>query len=490
MPLPDGERSQAQINSVFGDEQVDAETGNYILNVIYWRRASGALIDVGIRFPNDSRVTDRQAAKALDYIRSLDPSFDEQAAAQVWAEEESVRLQQQLEDRAVKLRLYKRDEPQEEEEEAEEDQGTAYGRSRNRESQLEQLQASNEAIKEAEAARKAVAEAKAEGSALHTHRGPLELAGGVQPSVEMVTYTGRDGITISRPKQQAWLQPVERKPWVSYYEKQAELFPSESIPQLSNLQRLGPSFAFLLLLLGLAVFVSENYTPPPNSARLWPDVPPSVATLSALTGTFFAFFLLSRVPPLWRTLNKYFTVVPAYPHAFGILGAAFRHQRLSHLLFNSLSLWLFGLILHEDVGRGAFLSIFFLSGALGAYTSLSYHVLRRHWATYIFGSSGCVLGVVAAATTLHPNSTIKVFGQDVPIAVWLWLALYGVAEAVAMFRFKGLGIDHAGHLGGLVGGFASALWLQQKARERKIALGREAGSAVPVEVNEVKAAPS
>lgn len=51
MPLPGGERSQGEINAIFGGEQLDADTGNYILSVMHWRRLSGALIDAGLDFP-------------------------------------------------------------------------------------------------------------------------------------------------------------------------------------------------------------------------------------------------------------------------------------------------------------------------------------------------------------------------------------------------------------------------------------------------------
>ncbi len=67
---------------------------------------------------------------------------------------------------------------------------------------------------------------------------------------------------------------------------------------------------------------------------------------------------------------------------------------------------------------------------------------------------------------LHPNSTIRIFGADVPIAVWLWLVLWGIAEVVAMRRFRGLGIDHVGHFGGLAAGFGAAVGLRWKAERR------------------------
>ena len=472
MPLPDGELSQRQINGIFGNEDMDVNTGNYILSVMYWRRMSGALIDSALDFPKDSGVSRDQALRGLHHVRTLDPDFDEKAAAQMWAEEESQRLQEELQERAVKLRLYKRDEADAEPEPVleatpEEDQGTAHGRDRNRDSALQRMREEKDAQFDQEETDKQAAEGKAELAALHSHRGPLELEGGVQPSVQLQTYTGPDGISISQPQRKAWLQPIQRKPWVKYYEDHAMIIKTNEVPQMSVLRRLAPSFLMLLATLAFCLYLSDNYTPPPKSARIWPDWPPAVATLTALTGTLALFFLAGRLPPLWRTYSKYFTLVPAYPYASALVGATFRHDTLSHLLTNTASLWLFGLLLHEDVGRGTFLAIFLGSGAVGSFISLTSNVLRKQWLAYVFGSSGCVLGVAAAACVLRPTGTIRVWGADVPIAAWVFLAFYGLGEVVAAVRMRKSAIDHVGHLGGIVAGMAAGVWLRVKYRRQR-----------------------
>lgn len=466
MPLPGGERSQPEINGIFGNEDVDVDTGNYVLSVMYWRRMSGALIDIGLDFSPDRGVSRQQALRGLEYVRSLDPGFDEQAAGGVWAEEEAERLREELRARAVGLGLYKADEQETSaREEEESDQGTEYGRSRTGESQLQRIREENEARWEAEQATKAVEAAKQEKAELHSTRGPLELGAGVQPATALTT-TANGGIAITEGQKKAWLQPVERKPWVKYYEEQATIIKDNVVPHLSTFRRLIPSIVLAMVVLSACVYVSDNYTPPPKSARMFPDVPPAVATLGAITAGLMATFILSRLPIFWRANSKYFALVPAYPYAVSLLGASWRHDTLAHLAMNLLSLWLFGLSLHEEVGRGTFLGIYIASGVVGGYASLVFNVLNKQWMSYIFGSSGCVLGVVGASCALRPNGTVNVFGYELPMAAWTFLGFYAVAELVGLVRRGKTTIDHAGHLGGIASGVAAAMYLRKRASER------------------------
>lgn len=472
MPLPNGELSQAEINAVFGAEELDANTGNYILNVMHWRRLSGALIDLQLSFPKNSGVTREQAIRGLQYLRQEMPEVDEEANGRQWAEEENERLQQELRERAVKLKLYRPEELETQEDEPlppESDQGTEDGRRRNEESVLQTVRQVNEAKWEKEQAEKKVAEEKAELAALQSRRGPLELGAGVQPDTQMILY-GPGGISISAPQTKAWLQPVERKPWVKYYEERAQIIKENVVPNLSLLRRLGPSFLLLLATLWFANFLSENYTPPPKEARMWPDYPPSVATLTALTAALGVFFIANRMPPLWRTFSKYFTLVPAYPYAASILGSTLRHDTLTHLATNTATLWLMGLLLHEYVGRGTFLAVFLATSATGGFASLGYHVLRQSWGTYIFGCSNAVLGVVGAVCTLHPHGKVEVMGYQIPVAAWVYLVIWGGLEMVAAVKAPKLGVDHAGHIGGLLGGFLCGMWLRMKARREESSL--------------------
>lgn len=462
MPLPQGELTQPEIDAIFGQD-TDEQAGNYILNVMNWRRRSGALIDVGLQLsPQLGDIPRQTVLNGLEYVRSCDPGFDEQAAGENWAYEESERLKEALRQRSINLGLYKSDEPDVFEEE-ESDQGTQQGRTRSGESILQSQREEKEAAWEEEQAQREVREQREEQASVASTRGPLDLSAGVQPSAALTT-AGPNGVAISKARTKAWLQPVERKEWVKHYEQQAQIIKDNEVPHLHILQRLGPPLLFALIAVGGCIYLSDNYTPPPKSARMYPDTPPAVATITALATTICAMFVLGRLPMFWRTSSKYFTIVPAYPYAASLLGAAFRHDTARHLLGNIVTLWIFGISLHEEVGRGTFLAIFLGSSVLGGYSSLLYNVLRKQWMAYIHGSSGGILGIVGASCFLKPEGSLKIFGYDVRFSAWILGAFWGIAELVAAVRMRKTNIDHAGHVGGMITGAAAAAYLKWRAQ--------------------------
>lgn len=468
MPPKATEFTPAEINEVFGCDELDAEMGNYVLNVMHYRRMSGSIINDGLLFPKDTGVKVEQAKKALDFLRTLVPDVDEQQAAATWADEEAAREEAKLIERSQELGLYKKIEPEQKEISPEEEQGTEYGRARSGESSLIAMRKSREAQYEQEKAQKAKEEERQANAELAAARGPLELNAGVQPSTTLAP--GGQSVKLSRARNEATLVAEKRKERLKYYEDQAQIIKDHAVPQMSTLRRLGPSALFAFAVVTLAIFLSNNYTPPPKSARMFPDTPPSVATLSLLTGLILTSFVASRFPPLWRTYSKYFTLVPAYPWAVSTIGSIFRHDYLSSMLPNLAALWIFGLMLHEDVGRGTFIAMFFATGAVGGFVSLSYSTAIKGWTHYISGSSNAVLGVLAASCTFHPNNHLSILGYEIPVSAWLFLALYSVGEIYAIVKMKGTSnLDHAGHLGGILSGILGALWLRgkQKGEERE-----------------------
>lgn len=57
--------------------------------------------------------------------------------------------------------------------------------------------------------------------------------------------------------------------------------------------------------------------------------------------------------------------------------------------------------MHDDIGRGSFLAVYFATGALSSYFSLTVNVLRRFLISASIGASGAVMGVIATWLAYH-----------------------------------------------------------------------------------------
>jgi len=338
VPLDSGELDQTTIAQIFGTH-VDEATGNHVLRLMNYRRRSGSLIDVGASFPPETGISSQVAIKALDYLRAQNPDFDEQGAGAAWAEAEVNRVEQEYMNRAESLGLYKKSEAESESG----SQGTKHRNDPYGESALVNLRKANKARWMEEDRKKKELKDKQEAERLAQLR-----ASGVEPKQETNTtntnQSSPEVMSLNQPVGKAWLQPVERKAWVKYYEEQATIIKDNKVPQLSLFRRLGPAALVALGVVAGCLVLHEMYAPPPKSARIFPNVPPAVATLGTITAINFAIFIAWRMPVLWRTLNKYFQMSPGYPSAAAVLGAQFSHQTSLHLFSSTLFLWPFGLM--------------------------------------------------------------------------------------------------------------------------------------------------
>ena len=68
---------------------------------------------------------------------------------------------------------------------------------------------------------------------------------------------------------------------------------------------------------------------------------------------------------------------------------------------NMAWLLILGVSMHEEVGRGTFLGIYFAAGVIGSWVSLANFAVRKIFVTSSLGASGAVAGVIAAYCTIH-----------------------------------------------------------------------------------------
>ena len=274
-------RSRGEINAILG-LKVGRKDGNALLDRLQEQRHQGTL-DRKLPYP------DTLIKKGLKYLRAKYP-LDEDAAI-------IARIDKEMD---VDFRL-----PQ-----------TNIDKSPHAVSSFEELVRENRARLEL---KKAKQETRSQSGVAEEN-----------PKVEK-RVTLRDGTALVQ------LRPEPE--WVRRYRDEAEM---KELPEMSMLARLLPSGLLTVAVIVVAVLFAQDYKLPPRKARLWPDLPPAAATVITLVGINVAIFVLWRLPPLWKPMNRYFLVVPAYPHSISMLTACFSHQSFAHLLSNTVFLWLIG----------------------------------------------------------------------------------------------------------------------------------------------------
>lgn len=132
-------------------------------------------------------------------------------------------------------------------------------------------------------------------------------------------------------------------------------------------------------------------------------------------------------------------------------------SEVSHILFNSLFLWMFGGSLEQAWGSRGFVKFYLLCG-VGAGLVVLLAGLAFDPGSATVGASGAIYGLVAAWAITDPNRVVWLFGL-VPMK-GKWFALLPIGYAVLDFLVGGSGVSHAAHLGGLAIGalLVTGLW--------------------------------
>lgn len=158
---------------------------------------------------------------------------------------------------------------------------------------------------------------------------------------------------------------------------------------------------------------------------------------------------------------------------YQIVTHMFMHGSFFHLLFNMLSLWMFGSMLEKIWGPKRFLTFYFICGVAAAVTQLAsyvydfrnidgislsteeisqYQEILRLNATV--GASGAIMGVVAAFGYLFPNTQLFIMPIPFPIkAKWAILGIIALDVFGGVVKVQGDNIAHFAHVGGAVTGF-------------------------------------
>ncbi len=124
----------------------------------------------------------------------------------------------------------------------------------------------------------------------------------------------------------------------------------------------------------------------------------------------------------------------------------FIHADFGHIFFNMLTLFFFGPRVEDRLGGAKFLTLYFVSGLFGAFTSMIMSPMVG-----ILGASAAVYGVLLAFARLWPRAQLLIWGI-IPVEA---RTLIIIMTLISLF-LGGLrvgNIAHFAHLGGFLGGW-------------------------------------
>jgi membrane associated rhomboid family serine protease len=205
-----------------------------------------------------------------------------------------------------------------------------------------------------------------------------------------------------------------------------------------------------------------------RSASYWIGEPPSMfrnptPVVRALLIANVIVYLLETLTGMGDTLLWNFALWPlGAQHAGGapfepwqLITYGFLHDPSNywHIISNMFGLLVFAPELELGLGARRF-TLYYLVCVVGAGLS---QLLVMHWSggapVPTIGASGGIFGLLLLFAIAFPHRKVLVYFA-IPMPVWLFVTLYGVAELAFGVFGRGQSIAHFAHLGGLVSGFA------------------------------------
>lgn len=124
----------------------------------------------------------------------------------------------------------------------------------------------------------------------------------------------------------------------------------------------------------------------------------------------------------------------------------------SHILFNMLTLWMFGADLERTWGRKAFLKYYFLCGIGAGICVVIGNALFGTLNTRTIGASGAIYGLLLAFGVLYPDRVV-LFSFLFPIKAKYFVMIIGAIAFLSSIGASGGGVSHVAHLGGMLFGY-------------------------------------
>jgi membrane associated rhomboid family serine protease len=213
----------------------------------------------------------------------------------------------------------------------------------------------------------------------------------------------------------------------------------------------------------------------------FPPFTRAVKQLVIANAVIYLLLLLigAALPALASFLSRYGMLRPAmvmYGHLYQLISYGFLHSGLFHVLFNMLTLWMFGSTMESAWGYKQFLEFYFfcLVGAglttmaiayLGTAPAFGFLGIDPYTAT--LGASGAIYGVMLAFAMLYGDQEFMMFPLPFMIrakylvGILIFISLAGAFQGMSPGR-RGQSVAYFAHLGGALFGWFYVRFLPRR----------------------------
>jgi membrane associated rhomboid family serine protease len=182
--------------------------------------------------------------------------------------------------------------------------------------------------------------------------------------------------------------------------------------------------------------------------------PPAVKWLIIVNTVIFVLIYLSPAELKGQTTVLFaLSAVAAVKNLYvwQLVTYMFLHASITHILFNMLTLWMFGMQLERDWGTRQFLKFYFYCGIAAGVCVLGVNMLLGYWYTPTVGASGAIFGLLVAFGVMYPNQTVLMYFLF-PIKAKYLVMIFVAIELLLTFG-PNSGVSTIAHLGGAAFGF-------------------------------------
>jgi len=123
----------------------------------------------------------------------------------------------------------------------------------------------------------------------------------------------------------------------------------------------------------------------------------------------------------------------------------------SHILFNMLALFIFGIQIEKYIGSKEFCLFYFVTGILAGVLSFVVYCLTGRYGVRLMGASGAIFAVQFAYAVFFPQSIMYLWGI-LPLRAPVMVLGFTALEVFSMIFRRNDGVAHLTHLAGY--GFA------------------------------------